>query len=334
MAMTRKELMDLASAISSNKEKLVFGETEISKEEMKEALVFEIKQLIGGDYYNWQENKNLVFQLLAKTFSPMLPVAVNKTVGRFAKVENYSQNQKPVYTLSTGKRRFKRRITTVGLAGRYETFRLDKRKFDIATKAFGGEANITLERLLDGHEDLVELLDLIIEGIEDQVYEELWQGLNTMLAYIPAGNKETHNGFDSDKMKKLIVDAQSYGEVINIICFPEFAMSIVNDPAFVSDTDKADMRNQGYLGKFAGANVVVMPNAFVDETNTAKVFDSSMAIVAPSGKEGFLVLAFEGDLIIEEKVLGDHSRNITAYKKAGIAMLTGNEIFAYENTAI
>ena len=42
---------------------------------------------------------------------------------------------------------------------------------------------------------------------------------------------------------------------------------------FIGDADKADMRNFGYIGKYMGADVIIIPQSFTDATNTTKVVD-------------------------------------------------------------
>jgi hypothetical protein len=333
--MKRSELIQLAKNVIKGGS-CQFSDTTLTHEQMKATLLEELK-VLAPDYYSFQQNKYLVFEILTEMVDPILPRKINDIVGRFAETIEYGQNQKPVFKKRVGRQRAKSFITKVGLAGVYETFRLDTTTYDVPTTAIGGAANVSLERMLDGHEDLVELSDIVLEGIEEIIYKEIWTALIALIGTLPAANKYSGNAFNSTEMRKIITTVKAYGDNATIFCFPEFAQTIMPDVNFIGDADKSDMRDIGYIGRFAGADVVVLPQSFILEDNAEKVFDPSMAIIVPSGgaaSDKIVKVAFEGQTIFDDYKEKDWSTTFQAYKKIGVAIHSANHIGMYENTSL
>ena len=104
----------------------------------------------------------------------------------------------------------------------------------------------------------------------------------------------------------------------------------------LSDQDMAEIRDRGYIGKFYGVNVIVMPQSFADDTNTKLTMNPSFAYVIPTGKEKLMKLAFEGNSYFREwEHEGDNGIQIQAYVKVGVAMVsTPNYWGIYYNKAL
>ena len=62
----------------------------------------------------------------------------------------------------------------------------------------------------------------------------------------------------------------------------------------------------------------------VSETNTTEVFGGKFAFVLPSSGYKILMVAFEGNTIVDDWTNRDRSMEIQAYKKMGTAIVTGN----------
>lgn len=333
--MNRNELIQLAKNVVKGGS-CQFAETTLTHEQMKATLVDELK-ILAPDYYGFQRNRILIFEILTQLVDPILPRKIDNIVGRFAETLEYAQNQKPVFKKRVGRQRAKSFITKVGLSGKYETFRLDTTNYDVPTFALGGAANVSLERMLDGHEDLVELSDIVLEGIEELIYKEIWTALVALIGTLPAANKYSGNAFNSTEMRKIITTVKAYGDNATIFCFPEFAQTIMPDANFIGDADKSDMRDVGYIGRFAGADVVVLPQSFVLEDNAEKVFDPSIAIIVPSGgaaSDKIVKVAYEGQTLFREVAEADWSSTFEAFKKVGVAIHSANHIGMYENTSL
>jgi hypothetical protein len=312
---------------------------EFSHEDMREALHKEIQLLIPKhDMINsYRRNKLVLFELIQEAVDAVLPNKVIDVLGQFAEIKQFGQGQKPVFKVKTGRQRAKTFITKAAQAGVYETFRLDSRTFEVPTFTYGGAAVIELEELLDGLVDFSELSDIVMEGLEEAVYREVQLALMNAISKLPARNKFTAAGFMADRTAQLIQDISVYGSGATIFCGPHFASQIVPANGFVSDVDRGEMRNQGYIGKFAGADIVVLPNSFVDEKNEELVLNPAIAFVVPNGgsaDEKIVRVAFEGQTIVDDRQNVDWSTEIQAYKKFGTSVLFTNYYGVIENTAI
>ena len=156
MALTRDSLFTLArqtaNANPSAPVAYSFDNTNYSYAELNQALRNELNELIGS-YALWRENHNIVFALMEEIITDKLPAKVMEQYGAFAEVKTYRQGEKPVFVqriTEASKRRAKQFVTKVGLAGRYEVFKLDGRSYEVTTSAIGAACQIAIEEFMDG----------------------------------------------------------------------------------------------------------------------------------------------------------------------------------------
>lgn len=331
-----KEIKDLALIAYSKKVPVVAGKN-YSLESVESTLRDKFKAL-APNYNAFRRNKLDIFELIQETVDEIAPNKIIERIGDFSEVKSYNQGQKPKFKLKKGKNNVKRFITKVGLGGVYERVRLDKSEFTVDTHAVGGSAYIEWEAYLDGQMDFSELCDLIIEGIEEQVYVEVRDALVATYDKLPTANKHTHSSTDMKELRRIINTVQAYsGGTVNIFCTPAFAGTLEIDAKYVGDADKADMRNQGYLGKVYGANVITIPQSFEDETNTTKIFNDQYAFIIPSGgsaDEKIVKVLLEGETIVKDIENRDSSMEFQAYKKLGTAVIATSHFGIYRNTSI
>lgn len=329
-----KAVRDLALAVAKRT-----PQGEFSFSDMHETLRDAMKVAISDEgkisYTKWHQNKLAIFALIAEMVDAVLPQKIEQAgIGKFIEVKNFGHGDKPRFTVKTGKKNVKRFITKVSAAGVYDRVRLDKTYFDVDVYVHGGAVYQTLESFLAGDGDINEVLDIMLDELEESIYVDVTTALQGATATMPAANQATHNGFDSTKFRNVLATVRAYGTP-NIFCTQEFAATLTLDAAFVSDADKNDMREQGYIGKYLGAPVVIIPQSFEDETNTTKVIKPEFAYIFPAGAmEAPIKLGFEGETIIRDIQNADWSFEIQLYKKFGIALLHTNYFGIYENTAL
>lgn len=327
-----KALLDLAKAVASNK-----PAGEFSYEEMHETFREQIADKVLGadgkvDYFKWKQNNNLVFQIMSVMIDEKLPARVKDAFMPFADVQNYNHGDKVRFVLKLGKNNVKRFVTKVAVAGVYERVRLDKSYVDVDTYAHGGAVYQTLEGFLTGRENISEVLDILLEGLEESLYADVATALAGTVADMPAANKASIAGFDATEFNKVLTTVSAYGQPV-IMCTQEFAGTLTPATGFIGDADKNDMRNMGYIGKLNGAEVVVIPQSFTDATNTTKEVDPSKAWIIPAGSmEPPIKVALEGPTVIRESENADWSVEIQVFKKMGITVLHTNYFGCYENT--
>jgi len=313
-----------------------------TQQDAENAFRAELREL-AKDYNTYRRNKLTIFELIQDVVDEVLPNRVIDIMGRFAEVRQFAQGQKPIFKAKLGQHRYKRFITQVGLSGIYETGRLDREYIEVPVRAYGGAAVIELERYLDGIENIDELMDIILLGLEDAVYKEVMDALLANVSNMPVPNVVSTPTFDGDEMVKLINICRAYGGNANIFCPPEFAATVTPSAGFHanilqnyagSPTEQDEMRNQGYIGVFRGGRLIVLPQSFEYVDNTEKVINPGLAYVIPSGgqaDERIAKVAMEGGAIVDDYKNADRSMEIQIYKKFGVAILTSNYYCMYQN---
>ena len=337
MALDKKNLLTLAKKVANadRKAATVFsydGEN-YTYEEMQETLRSELKAL-ASDFNAYRRNQLDLFELIQEVVDDVMPKRVLERYGDIAEVKTYAQGSKPVFVKRTGKMRAKQFITKVGLAGIYEVFKLDTASYDIEMTAYGGAAQIGLEEFMDGLVDFSELLDIVLEGLDEAVYKEIAKAVAVIEKQLPAANKATGAGFVAADFDKLLTISRAYGDPV-IYTTLELATKIVPETNWISDVAREQMRNQGYVGVYKGARVVVLPQSFTDDTNSEKVFDPSYALIVPAGSnEKPVKIAIEGQSIVDEFKNYDRSREVQVYKKFGVALDATNDLCVYQDTSL
>lgn len=329
--MEKKEMKNLAVAVYNKQ-----IPTNYTASDFEGTLRDKFKEL-APDYNSYRRNKLEIFEIIQEVVDTVAPKRVIENIGVFADVKSYGQGDKPKFRVKKGRNNVKRFITKVGLGGVYERVRLDKDFIDVTTHAYGGAGYVEFEQFLDGNMDFSDLIDLILDSIELQIYKEIHAALVGTFASLPANNKYTGNAFLDTQMIKIINTVKAYGGNATIIATPEFASTIIGADKFIGDAEKSDIRNQGYIGRFYGADVVVLPQSFEDETNTTKVLSPQYAVVIPTGgsaDEKIVKVLLEGQTVVDEVKNADGSMEFQAYKKLGTVVLNVNFFGLYQNTAL
>ena len=315
-----------------------FNGENFSYEALNETLRRELSEY-AHDYASYRENKNLIFSLIEETLDEVLPKKVTKQYEAFAEVKTFGQGDKPIFRRKlTSNKRAKQFITRVGLAGRYEVFKLGKNEesFEVQTSAIGGAAQIGFEEFLDGRVDFAEVTRIVMEGMDDLIYEEIGAALKTSINQLPPVNRAAVNGFDEEAFDQLLNIASAYGEP-TIYCTFEFAVKLVPAEAWrYTEAMKTELWNTGRLASYKGKRVIILDQGFVDETNTTKVIDPGYCWIIPSGANTKPVkIAFEGGTLVAERENNwDWSREIQVYKKVGVVCMMTNDICVYKDTSL
>ena len=340
MALDRNSLIELARAnakASLNPSATYsFGDQKLSAEALNKTFINELNEL-GATPQAFRENQNLIYTLLEVGLTEVLPVKVLKSYGMFADVKTYAQGTKPVFKVNiseASKKRAKQFVTKVGLAGRYETFKLDGYSLEVPTSAYGGAARVEWEEMLDGRFTLNDYYSLVLEGLDEAVYREIAKSLKAAVKDIKEVNKTKQTTFNEHEMDRLIQTADAYGKS-TIYCTFEFASTMIPSSEWASNTMKEQIWNNGYFTSYKGHNVIILPQSFEDETNAKKVIDPSIAYIIPTGAEKPVKVAFEGQAQVKSFENRDWSTEIQTYQKLGVATYLVNPgICVYENTSL
>lgn len=321
--------LDVYNKVPSNQ----FSATQIEESLRKELRTMVYNEAGRLDWYKYQANKNLIFQLIGETVDVILPTRIETALGMFVETKQFGQGDKPRFKVTKGKSRVKNFVTKVGAGGNYDVAQLDSTYVDMSIEARGGGVLVEFERFLDGTDSLADLYDALVDGLEYKIYMDIQDAMKATTSTVPANNYKTHAGFDSTKMKALLTTIRAYGTP-NIICTPEFGYTIVPDTNFIAQSHMEQLMDKGYMGRYAGANVVLLPQSFTDETNVTKVLDPQYGYVVASGEERFVKLGMEGQTIVDDVKNADMSLEVQVMKKYGISIIHHNVIGVYKNTSI
>ena len=337
--MTLQELKQLAVYAAKNE-----APSNFSVDNVDEALVDGLREL-AGSVNQFMKNRYDIYDIIIEAVDEVLPKKVIDAVGIFAEVQTVPQGQKALFRQRLGKARARKFLTQVGLSGVYETFRLDNGTFEVSAHAIGGACTIDFERMLDGAENMAELVGLLTEAQTDAVYQEVQRALKGALNAQgrPPVNKVSKNTFDPDDMLGLIGVVRAYGNGAVIFAPPEFVAAMGPDAIVPVGTnyqgiyhpqDIDAIHNTGYINIFRGTPIVQIPQSFVDEKNVETWIDPQMAYILPTGGERVVKVVFEGATQVYDFVNRDQSMEIHTYRKLGTAILTHHNWGIYQNTGI
>ena len=329
-----KLIKDLVAVVTGAKKTLP-ADFAIQDVNVEAALRDELRKLVGS-YKDYRRNQLEIFEILEEAFDEVVPNK-DRRLSLAASLKFVSSPKVSAHTSvwSANRMRGKQFVTRAALSGVYETFRLDRTEFDVPTDSIGGAAIVDFERYLDGLEDLMDLYDIIVEGMTDYIYKLIQQALLASwdAAGRPAANKISMSSFDPDAMQELVNVVAAYGTPI-IMATPQFVAKMSNFVTYPSanpnmpNQDLIDIRENGYIGKFRGTSIVVLPQSFEDETNAKFVMNPKVAYVIPAGKEKIVKIAFEGDTIVDEWKNRDRSMEIQAYRKLGVGIIANPNYWA------
>lgn len=337
----REQLLQLMKVVtranSSAPTSYSWNNKSFSYKSLNETLRKQLNEL-AGTYNQYCENKYKIFSLIQETIDDVLPEKVKPAYEQFAEIKFVKQGDKILFTRkTTSNTRAKQFITRVGLAGVYETFKLSpsKETFSVPTSAAGGAAQIGFEEFLDGRVDWAEVVNIVLDGIDELLYEEMAAAMTASINQLPPANRVVTNDFNEAAFDRLITVASAYGEP-TIYCTYEFAVKMVPKDAWkYTEAMKDELNRTGRLANYKGKKVVILPQGFKDGTNSEKVIDASYCWIIPNGADNRPIkVAFEGDTIVDEYVNRDRSREIQVYKKFGVVAMLANNICSYRDTSL
>ena len=340
MALNKNDLVQLmktvAKADPSAPVSYSYNGESFSYEALNETLRQELNEY-AGTYSLYRENKNLIFQIVEEVLDDVLPKKVTEAYMQFAEVKTFAQGDKPMFRRKRDTRsRAKQFITRVGLAGIYEVFKLgptEDETFEVRTSAIGGAAQIGFEEFLDGRVDFAEVTKIVMDGMDELIYREIAKALMSSINHLPRANQVAVAGFDEAAFDRLLSVASAYGTP-SIYCTYEFAVKMIPAEGWISDAMRDEKWAKGYFANYKGYRVVILPQAFEDETNEKKMIDPGYVWILPTGHDKPVKVAFEGDTLVQEMHTHDRSREIQVYKKVGVGVITSPDICVYQDTEL
>lgn len=316
-----------------------------SLETVDAALAGELRK-IASSVNQFMKNRYDIYEIFIETADEIVPNKVIDAVSPFAEVKVVGQGQKALFKTNVGKDRARKFLTRVGLSGVYETFRLDSKTFEVSAHAVGGAATIDFERMLDGAENMADVMAVLTEGMTDSIYIEVQRALRGAINATgrPQANKVVSSTFDADEMVKMVNIVKSYGSGAVIFAPPEFITAMGPD-AIVPVTAQGaqgiyhpqdiDMiHNYGRINIFRGTPIVEIQQSVTDTNNDKTYIDPQLAYILPTGREKVVKVVIEGNTQVYDFQNRDQSMEVHMYKKMGVSILSHHDWAIYQNTGI
>lgn len=340
--MERNDLLTLMKTVAHAKRDASvafnFKGENFSYEQLDSTLRDELRAY-AGNYRQFEQNKDLIFGLMEETITEVLPKKVMDQWATFAEFKTVPQGQKAIFKTritEASRRRAKNFIGKVGMAGRYEVFKLEGASYEVNATAIGGAAQISIEEYLDGRIDFADILDFVLEGMTEAIFYEIQKQMKAVAATTLAAkyphNVDTVAGFTASKFDALIGIARSYGNA-TIYCTYEFAAAMVPDNNWISEQMKNERWGKGYLANYKGCNVIILPQSYTDETNSTKAIDPQVCYII-GGDTKPVKIVFEGGAVMKDFDNRDFSMEVQVYQKVGISVVLTPNLCVYKNTAI
>lgn len=309
-----------------------------SYENLNETFRNELNEMVGSPKL-FAQNKYEMFSILEEVIDTVLPKTISVNYKDLAEFKQFGNNETVKFRRQfNSKTRAKQFITRVGLAGRYEVFKLAKgsESFDIRTSAIGAAAEIGYEEFLDGKVDFAELIDIITEGMDELIYHEIAKAMIAGLNQLPAMNKVAGTGFNEAQFDSLLTLAAAYGEP-TIYCTNEFAVKMIPQEAWrYTEEMKSELYRTGRLAGYKGHTVVILEQGFEDASLSTKVIDPGYCWIIPAGANTKPIkVAFQGGLQMRDvESQEDWSHRIEFYQKVGVTPMFTNDIFCYTDSTL
>jgi hypothetical protein len=309
------------------------NEGQVLTKEHAEEMLREKFRALAPNRKALRRNKNDIFELIEETIDEAFPVRANGIFEKFCEFKNFSNGDKPLFKFPKGKGQIRRFIKRIALGVPMLRVRLDKNSQLMEFFALGGAVYIEWEHYLDGSYDYVDLCNALIDELVNAIYDEIVTALNTAIdgTTFKKTHTETTDAFSVEGMLSLVSYAKSFGVGGATIVGVSAMCSRIKDADFISDVDKADMRERGYIGKFRSADIVCIEQTYDKDGNA--LFPEDALFVFPSGsrpEDKFVKVGYEGGTEIKEKEQDDRSLTYEVYAKLGVLLGNADGVSVYK----
>lgn len=315
-----------------------FAELADKKEATRKALIefYGLKDLTHREI---KRNKAHIMALIEEVIDQILPEQLQSRVSEFAEVKQYARDEEVVFNIKgLGKRRAYLTIKKGARGGLYQAARLDHKQMALPTWVETVGVFVTLEEILLGKYSLQELMSNILDGFVERMYKLVIEALQAAYATVPAANKGTGAGFVNATVDPIIRVIATYGSPL-IMGFHS-VVSKINNSGFIASatpntpvSDLDELKNTGYIGKYKGTPIVVLPNYIISEDNATWMLAEDKLFILPAGEKPVKV-ALKGDLTIIDERHPSGSEEWNAHKILGVGILLYNNIGIYDDSDI
>ena len=181
----------------------------------------------------------------------------------------------------------------------------ENEKFKVHTKKHGVRIGRDIDLILLGRVDYTELVDKISEAYIYDIKEICYTAVYSAAEKLPSNTQFNITGaLDKGKFDQLIEDVQVANNSDVFIMGTKMALKKLNalsDINWRSASQKEDVAHSGRLGDYEGTEMLEIPQRFVKNDTTKKLFDNNMLLIFPTTDDKFVKLLRRGEVEIVEK---------------------------------
>ena len=336
MEMNIKQIIDMAVATATNNIPTEFSAADVEATLREQLSAF-------NDVKYLRKNKAVLFEIIEAVADIVVPNKVLEQFSQFADVQRKNYGEKISFTVRTGKFRGKKFVTRAGDKGIYKTFSLDSKDIVMSPRVHAGAARLEIQDFLLGRITMAELMDVLVEALSEVINKEIQAALQASFnaPERPAANKHTAAGFVMDKFDALINTVFAYGDSVTIYAPRAFAQNLYNLPGWAGSANPAtalqdynDYREMGYVGRYKGADVVILKQSFADDANAEELVSNQFAYIMPMGKEKPVKIALEGGTYVREYEDAVGSMEVSIEQMMDVAVIAHNFWAIYQDTSL
>jgi len=292
----------------------------------------ELCALIGELMKNYDKNKYEINELIKENVNEVLKVKVNGALDIIADIAYISHGATKKWNIRNGKIT----ISYEALGSEILRQKIYKSSITANPKAVGAAIYVEWDDLLSGRiaESFAEMVDEIADAILEEVMVQIQTAFVTAIASAPSVNKYA-GVFALAQLRGVCQTVAAYGAPV-IIGTATALANITSDDGFkavMSDNLKDELNQTGYIGKWEGRPLVILPNNFTTDKNTAWTLSNDYIYIIPVNTDKPVKVCFEGGAEIlerqsyetgqiEKKTLQKFSVNVLQYHNLGLVTIS------------
>jgi hypothetical protein len=290
----------------------------------KDPIAKMVAEIVGEKptMYTWNKNKLEVFQIIGVALEAVVPEILRTQFDAIAEVRNVGMGDKPEFFVEDSS------ILSAGhiAAGTQDLRRQEiiNGKFTVDTGWIGTKVYAELDRFLSGEINWQQFVDrqalALVNHIQTRIYDAVSGAYDSLR---PVRKQEGR--FDADKLLQIAqhVQAASGANGIQVWGTKRALRNISKDlisGGLASNEMKATMNTQGFIGTFAGLNLIEMPQAYKANTEEFAIKDNQL-IILPAGQDRLVKVVFEGQIDVTENTSSnrnDLQMELVTRQKVGV----------------
>lgn len=281
-----------------------------------------IIEAVGGEfnYKNFRENKYRVFAIIEEALDVTLGVVITNQFDNLADVRNVATGEKLSFRVEDNSLFRVARIASGTNDLRRQ--KLLNKRFSVDTDWYGVKIYAELEMFVAGLVDFASMVNRVALSFANfmgtRIYEAIAKSYSALNAtYGVAGT------YNEDALFDMIQHVEAKAGKKAVVMGTKKALRNVSKDLLLSDGMKDQLNKVGYIGTFAGTDLILLPQAHRVGTDEFMV-DDKMLLVVPQG-EKIVKVVVEGDaLMVETADAGarnDQQMEYMLQKKFGVAVM-------------